>query len=118
VKRLINGLIYCSVALGALLLAQLLYLAPRWLFMSVAAGWAAYLVAALLAFKGSRLAYPLTLALSALALLASLGNPVHWAYVRYGEALPAFTFLAGDAVQLALLFLIPLYLLRRSGGNR
>jgi hypothetical protein len=113
IRKVLDGLIYASVALGALLLAQLYFMAPRWLMLFVGLGWVLYLVAAVLALMGKELAYPLSMVLSALSLALSLRNPVHWSFLAYGAALPAFTFLAGNGVQLALLLLAPIYLLSR-----
>jgi lysylphosphatidylglycerol synthetase-like protein (DUF2156 family) len=108
----IDVLIYLSVALGVVLLPQLYYSVPLWLFFSVLVGWLAYLVVAGLVVADRRVAYPLALVLSILTLVASLPRPEHYAFVEAGISLASITFLVGSGLQLALVILIPIYLLR------
>jgi hypothetical protein len=109
----VNLLIYLSVALGVVLLAQLYGLVPSWLFFSVLVGWLAYLVVAVLVAKGRSIAYPLGFVLAILTLAVSLPQPEHYSFVEAGPSLASGTFLFGSALQLALIILIPLYLYRR-----
>jgi hypothetical protein len=108
----INLLIYLSVAIGIVLLPQLFFLVPTWLFYSVLVGWLAYLATAVLAAAGRRIAYPLAFVLSILTLVVSLPQPEHYSYVEAGLSLASSTFIVGSAVQVLLLILIPIYLYR------
>jgi hypothetical protein len=112
-RRTIDSLIYLSVALGIVLLPQLYVLVPTWLFYSVLGGWLAYVVVAILAATGRRIAYPLAFVLSVLTLAVSLPQPEHQSFVKAGLSLASLTFLVGSAFQLALLILIPVYLRER-----
>ena len=87
----IDVLVYLSVMLGVVLLYQLYCSAPRWLFITVLAGWLAYLAVAALVAAGNRLAYPLALVLSILTLGASLPSPEHLAF-RTGRRLFGFDY--------------------------
>jgi hypothetical protein len=109
----IDFLIYFSVALGAVLLAQIYVLVPAWLFFSVLAGWLVYLLVAIIAATGHKIAYPLAFVLSILALIGSLPQPEHYQFVGEGMWLATFTFTVGSALQIALLILIPIYLIKR-----
>ena len=108
----INLLIYLSVAIGIVLLPQLFFLVPTWLFFSVLVGWFAYLATAVLAAAGRRIAYPLAFVLSILTLVVSLPQPEHYSYVEAGLSLASSTFIVGSALQVLLLILIPIYLYR------
>jgi len=108
----INLLIYLSVAIGIVLLPQLFFLVPTWLFFSVLVGWLAYLATAGLAAAGRRIAYPLAFVLSILTLAVSLPQPEHYLYVEAGLSLASSTFIVGSALQVLLLILIPIYLYR------
>lgn len=112
-RRAIDLLIYLSVALGFVLLPQLYVLVPTWLFYSVVGGWLAYLIVAIMAATGHKVAYPLALVLSILTLLVSFPQPEHYSLVSAGFSLASMTFLIGSALQLALLILIPAYFLRK-----
>jgi hypothetical protein len=108
----VDGLIYLSVVFGIILLIQLYGLVPMWLFISVLVGWLAYLAVAILTAKGRRIAYPVAFVLAILTLGVSLPQPEHYSYVQAGPSLASLTFLAGSALQIALLVLIPVYLYR------
>jgi len=109
-RHVVDVLIYLSVALGIVLLPQLYYSVPPWLFFSVLAGWLLYLVDAALVAAHRRIAYPLALVLSILTLVTSLPRPEHFAFVEAGISLASITFLVGSGLQLALIILIPIYL--------
>jgi lysylphosphatidylglycerol synthetase-like protein (DUF2156 family) len=113
----VDLLIYLSVALGVALLPQLYGLVPIWLFFSVLVGWLAYVVVAILAAKGMRIAYPFALMLAILTLVLSLPQPEHYSFVEAGLSLASGTFILGSALQLALLILIPVYLYRSKSGK-
>jgi hypothetical protein len=115
-RRTVDLLIYLSVVFGVVLLPQLFGLVPVWLFLSVLVGWIAYLIVALLAAKGRRIAYPLALVLAILTLVVSLPQPQHYSYVEAGLSLASVTFLTGSALQIALIILIPI-LLRRGRSH-
>lgn len=111
-RRGIDLPIFLSVALGILLLAQIRILVPTWLFYSVMTGWFAYLVVAIVASTGRKIAYPVAFILSILTLTVSLPQPEHFAFAGEGMWLATFTFAAGSALQIALLILIPIYLVK------
>jgi len=111
-KHTVNLLIYASVALGVVLLPQLYLLVPVWLFYSVLTGWAAYVVVALAVATGHKVGYPIAFILALVTLLVSLPQPEHYSFVEAGVSLPSITFLAGSLLQIALLILIPLYLVK------
>jgi len=118
-KRSIGVLIYGSVALGIVLLPQLYYLVPSWLFFSVLGGWLAYVIVAVLAATGHKIAYPLAFVLALLTLAASLPQPEHYSFIEAGLSLASATFVLGSVLQVALLVLIPMYLYQmRSTAKR
>ena len=112
-RRIVDLLVYLSVALGVVLLPQLYGLVPSWLFLSILVGWVAYLIVAVLVVKGRPIAYPLAFVLALLTLAVSLPQPEHYSFVEAGPSLASGTFLVGSALQFALIILIPLYLYRR-----
>ena len=111
-RRAIDGLIYASVGVGAILLPQIYFLVPTWLFYSVLAGWVAYLLVAVATARHLKVAYPLAFLLSVLTLVVSLPQPEHYSLAKAGMWLEALTFAVGSILQIALLILIPVYLLR------
>ena len=117
ITRSINLLIFLSVVLGVLLLPQLYGVVPTWLFYSVMGGWLAYVIVAALAATGHKLAYPLAFVLSILTLIVSVPQPEHQSFVTAGLSLASLTFLAGSAIQLGLVILIPVYYLRKGSAN-
>lgn len=118
IRRTIDLLIYLSVAMGILLLLQLYVLVPSWLFYSVLVGWLAYVIVAVLAATGHRIAYLLAFVLSILTLAVSLPQPEHQSFVEAGLSPASITFLVGSALQVALLILIPVYFLRKRSGGK
>jgi hypothetical protein len=116
-KSTIDLLVYLSVALGILLLIQLYWLVPAWLFYSVLGGWIAYLAITLTIVTHHDAAYPAVLILAMVTLLVSLPQPEHYEFVQSGQWLPSLTFVAGSAIQTALLVLVPLYLLKKRKTN-
>jgi hypothetical protein len=117
-KRAVDLLIVLSVALGVVLLAQIRILVPSWLFYSVLTGWFAYLLVAIVALTGRKIAYTFAFVIAILTLAVSLPQPEHFAFASEGMWLATFTFAAGSALQIALLILIPTYLVkeRKSAG--
>jgi hypothetical protein len=112
-RRAANLLIYLSVALGLVLLPQIYYLVPSWLFYSVFAGWVTYLLVAIAAARSREMAYPLAFVLSILTLAVSLPQPEHYSFVSEGMWLATLTFTFGSVLQIALLILIPIYLVKK-----
>jgi hypothetical protein len=112
-KHFIDLLIYLSVALGVILVAQIYFLVPAWLFYSVLAGWLAYLLVAFVAASGRRIAYPAAFVLAVLTLAVSLPQPEHYSFASEGMWVATLTFATGSVLQIALLIVIPLYLARQ-----
>jgi len=112
-RRLIDLFIYLSVALGLILLIQLFYMAPVWLFYSVLVGWLAFVMVAVTVACRREIAYPFALVLAVLTLLVSLPQPTHYEFLSAGFLLAGMTFLLGSALQLGLIVLIPWYLIKK-----
>lgn len=112
-EKVIDILVYLSVALGAGLLIQVYGQLPAGVFFSILGGWSAYLIAAILVWRRYNRVYPVILVLAVLTLLVSLPQPAHYALVTGAEILAASTFIIGSALQLCLIVLIPLFLIRR-----
>jgi hypothetical protein len=112
-RHAIDLLIYPSVALGVLLLLQIYVLVPTWLFYSVLVGWFAYLIIAVAAATGREIAYPLAFVLSVLTLVVSLPQPEHYSFASEGMWTATLTFATGSVLQIALLILIPIYLIKK-----
>jgi hypothetical protein len=102
-----------AVALGLILLLQLFFMVPLWLFYSVLVGWLAFAVVAVAVARRCQAAYPFALALAVLTLLVSLPQPEHYAFLNAGLLLAGMTFLFGSALQLCLIILIPIYLIKK-----
>ena len=111
-------LIYASVALGVALLVQLYDLVPSWLFYSVLIGWILYFLVAIEAARGRQVAYPSALALSLLTLLVSFPQPEHYSLVNAGLTAASLTFIAGSAVQVAVIISTTSYLLMKRKKSR
>ena len=112
-EKVINVLVYLSVALGVALLVQVYGLLPAGVFFSILGGWFAYLVAAILLWSGYTKVYPVILVLAVLTLLVSLPQPAHFALVNSAQILAASTFIVGSAFQICLIVLIALFLFVR-----
>lgn len=113
IGKAIQASVFLSVILGVLFLAQAYSLVPSFVFEFVAVGWVLFVVDAVLTFLSPKPAYALALALAVLALASSLPQSSHWAFIANGDVLPAFTFLAGSAVQVALVVLVLYYFIPR-----
>ena len=111
-KTLTHILIYASILLGVLLLIQLYPIVPSSLFYSVLAGWIAYLITGVAVARGIQTAYPVSLVLAVLTLLVSLPQPEHSSLVQTGLSLASLTFIAGSALQIAVILSVSTYLLR------
>jgi len=105
-RRVIDGFIYASVALGVVLLLQLWFLVPTWLFYCVAIGWIAYLITAIAVKRGFEGAYKIVFILAIITLFVSLPQPEHYALVSEGISLASFTFIAGSILQLCIITLL------------
>jgi len=116
-KAFADLLIYASIFLGAALLIQLFAIVPVWLFYSVLAGWVAYLIVAVAIAKGLKTAYPLSLVLAILTLLVSLPQPEHYSLVQAGLSPGSLTFIAGSALQVAVILTVSSYLLMTRGDT-
>jgi len=116
-KVVADLLIYASIFLGAALLTQLFAIVPVWLFYSVLAGWVAYLIVAVAIAKGLKTAYPLSLVLAILTLLVSLPQPEHYSLVQAGLSPGSLTFIAGSALQVAVILTVSSYLFMTRGDR-
>lgn len=73
----------------------------------------AYVGAAVAVAYRIEAAYPVALFLSILTLLVSLPQPEHYVFLGSGYVLAGITFLIGSALQLALIVLLPIYLIKK-----
>ena len=113
VRRITDLFIYASVALGVILLAQLWFLVPVWLFYAVVLGWIAYFLSALAIMRGYEEAYRVAFVLAILTLLMSLPQPEHYAFVSEGINLASVTFVVGSLFQLCIIMLLAVHFLRK-----
>jgi hypothetical protein len=109
IGKAIQASVLLSVILGVLFLVQAYGAVPSFVFEFVAVGWVFFVIDAALTFFRPRPSYALGLVLAVLALGSSLPQSSHWAFVANGDILPAFTFLAGSAVQVVLIILVVYY---------
>ena len=105
-RRVTDVLIYASVALGVVLILQLWFMVPKWLYYSVGVGWIAYLVTAIAIMRGHERAYKVAFILAIITLFVSFPQPEHYAFVSAGINLASFTFLAGSVLQLCIIGLL------------
>ena len=113
-RRVVDALIYLSVAFGVVLLLQLWFLVPRWLFYIVLAGWIAYFFTATAIMRHRKEAYKVAILLAILTLVVSLPQPEHYAFVKEGITLASMTFLVGSAIQLCIIVLLAISFLKHS----
>ena len=107
ILRWANWLIYASVVLGILLLAQLYALTvPLALIIPTLAGWILYLIVAIAVWRGHSNAYPAALILAIVTLVVSLPQPEHLSLAEAGLTLAAFTFVLGSILQVGVIGLI------------
>lgn len=107
ILRWADWLIYASVALGILLLAQLYALmVPLALLIPILAGWLLYLIVAIAIRKGLTKAYPAALILAIVTLAVSLPQPEHLSMTEAGPTLASLTFILGSALQLGVIITI------------
>lgn len=116
--KLIDAMIYLSVILGAILLPQIYGLLPWPVFYSILAGWIVYLLVAFAVAKGYRYAYHIALLLAILTLIVSLPQSAHYSLIYTGQILPAFTFIAGTVIQLALISMISYHFYKARRGRK
>jgi hypothetical protein len=112
-RNAIDLVIYLSVAFGLLLVIQIYALVPTWLFYSVLVGWIVYLLVAVAVATRHKIAYPAAFILAIITLMVSLPQPEHYGFVEAGLSLASTTFIIGSVLQVAILLLIPIYLLKR-----
>ena len=105
--RWANWLIYSSVVLGILLLAQLYALnVPSFLFFSILAGWVLYVIVAIAVRTGRSKAYPAALILAIVTLAVSIPQPEHLSLAEAGPTLASLTFILGSILQAGVILLI------------
>jgi hypothetical protein len=111
-RRVIDVLIYASVALGVILLLQLWSSVPKWLFYSVGLGWIAYFITAVAIMRRHEGAYKFAFLLAILTLFVSAPQPEHYAFVSEGINLASVTFILGSFLQLCIITLLTVHFLR------
>jgi len=113
-RKLIDSLVYASVALGVLFVYVASALVPSWLLAGLVVGEVAYGVAAVAVARGQVLAYYAVVVLALLVLLVSLPQPEHYSFATDGQVGDFLIFAGGSVLQACLLVLVPLFLRRRS----
>jgi len=111
-RRLTDLLIYVSVVFGVVLLLQLWFLVPRWLFYSVLSGWVVYFFTAVAIMRHHKGAYKVALVLAILTLIVSLPQPEHYKFVSEGFSLASITFIVGSVLQLCIIMLLAVSFLK------
>jgi hypothetical protein len=111
--RLIQALVLFSTLLGVLFLVQVYGVLPAAVFDFVALGWVLFVVDSILTFTNPSVSYAMAFALALLALVSSLPQTVHYAFIENGVILPAVTFILGTTAQVLLLVLVPYHFIRR-----
>ncbi|HXW36542.1 MAG TPA: hypothetical protein VEJ36_01370 [Nitrososphaerales archaeon] len=112
VPNAIKGLVYFSVILGVVFLAQAQGALPHPVFDIIALGWALFVVDALLTRVRVKASFYLAFVLAVLALVSSLPQTAHYAFIEEGELLPSATFILGSLAQITLVVLVPYYFLK------
>ncbi|HME18852.1 MAG TPA: hypothetical protein VKF15_03845 [Nitrososphaerales archaeon] len=110
--RAIQGLVLFSAVLGVAFLWQVNGLLPPFVFDFLATGWVLFLVDGALTFIRPRASYAMAFVLALLALISSLPQSAHYAFIAEGAVLPSVTFVAGTLAQVLLLVLVPFHFLR------
>jgi hypothetical protein len=110
-RAIANPLIYASIVLGGVLLVQLYAIVPSWLFVSVAVGWAAYLIVGIAVRRGRAVAYQISLVLAVLTLGVSAPQPEHAGLLQSGFSLASLTLVAGSVLQVGVIFSVSAYLI-------
>lgn len=112
-RQMINLVIYLSVALGVLFIAQISGIVPQQMVYALLTGWIAYLFTAIAVAAGRRReAYTAAFILAIITLLVSLPEPRHYTLLSSVNPLPGLTFLSGSALQIILLVLMSIYFWR------
>ncbi len=110
-RRVTDVFVYASVALGVILLLQLWFLVPVWLFYSVTLGWIAYFIVAVAIMRHHERAYKAAFILAILTLLVSVPQPEHYAFVSEGINLAIVTFIFGSFLQICIIVLLTIHFL-------
>ena len=119
--RWTNWLIYATVVLGIILLAQLYVLrVPSFLLYSILTGWIFYLIVAIAVWRGHSNAYPAALILAIVTLAVALPQPEHLSLAEAGPTLASITFILGSIVQVGVVILVAYSIVtgRRRSNNR
>lgn len=115
--RLIQVDVVFSAVLGVIFLVQVYGVLPSQFFDFVFVGWVLFVLDSVLTFTNPRVSYAMAFALALLALVSSLPQSAHYAFIENGVLLPAATFVLGTLAQVLLLILVPYYFLRERGNK-
>ena len=114
--RAIQGVILFSTALGIPFLYEVYPVLPTAVFYSVAFGWVLFVVDSILTFVRPRASYYMGLVLAAVAFLATVSQPAHFALINSGNIPAAVTFIVGPASEIILIVLVIVYAV--AGGRK
>ena len=107
--RAIQGVILFSAVFGVAFLYEVYPQLPSFVFDSLAFGWVLFVVDGALTFVRPRISYYLGFVLAAVALLATISQPEHYALVAAGDIPATITLIVGSADELLLMGLVVAY---------
>ncbi len=111
-QRAMQGLILFSTILGVAFLWQAYPLLPTDVFYALLFGWSMFVVDSVLTFFRPRASYILGMALAAVALIETLGQPEHYSLVQSGELAPTLTIILGSGSQILLIVLVAYFFVK------
>ncbi len=110
VTRAIQVLILFSIVLGVFFLWQAYPLLPSEVFYALTFGWLLFVVDAILTFFRPRASYFLGLVLAAVALVETLSQPEHYAFVENGDVPATVTLVLGSVAEALIVGLVVYYI--------
>ena len=110
--RAIQAVILFCTLFGVAFLYEVYPVLPSFVFYTVAFGWVLFVVDSVLTFVRPKTSYYLGLVLAALALLATVSEPQHYALIEGGDVAAALTIVVGSASEMALIVLVVAYIVR------
>jgi hypothetical protein len=99
IEKTLNALIYATTFLGFVFLLIARGVVPTWLYYSILAGFAIYLIASFLTFFKRPAAYVISMVLALVVIATSIPQGVHYQFILRGEYLFATVFLLGNLLQ-------------------
>jgi hypothetical protein len=107
--RGIQGVILFSTLFGVAFLYEVYPILPSFVFDALAFGWVLFVIDSVLTFVMPRVSYYLGLVLAAVAFLATVSQPEHYALVASGDIAATATIFVGSAAEILLILLVLVY---------